>query len=116
MTAMWSLGKSSVLSVDGISGCIYKLFAENLAVPLSVIYTRCFRDCIFPIQWKTENVIPIPKPDGSFRPISLLPVPGKVLEKLIVKKLLLPLMKSEFDCRQFAFIPRPWCGCNTTNY
>jgi hypothetical protein len=26
------------------------------------------------------------------------------------------LMKSEFDCRQFAFIPRPWCGCNTTNY
>ena len=43
---------------------------------------------IFPEAWKLATVIPLPKvnnPSGvsDYRPISLLPLPGKLLEKLL---------------------------------
>ena len=42
----------------------------------------------FPSAWKEALVIPIPKSGNltqvkNYRPISLLPLPGKVLEKLV---------------------------------
>ena len=47
---------------------------------------------IFPDAWKSALVIPIPKSGDLtnvkiFRPISLLPLPGKILEKLVHKQL-----------------------------
>ena len=49
---------------------------------------------IFPTQWKRASVIILPK-DGkpdyteptAYRPISLLPVQGKVLEKIILNRI-----------------------------
>ena len=46
----------------------------------------------FPTDWKKALVIPIPKKGkmtdvGNYRPISLLPLPGKVLEKLVHEQL-----------------------------
>ena len=47
---------------------------------------------IFPIKWKEGTVIPlpkvpIPKTASDMRPISLLPLPGKILEHIISKRL-----------------------------
>ena len=47
---------------------------------------------IFPTAWKQALVIPIPKSGNlthvqNYRPISLLPLPGKILEKVIHKQL-----------------------------
>lgn len=58
------------------------------------IFVRLFNDCLeagaFPRVWKTQSVRFIPKPGKtertdvrSFRPISLLPVTGKVLDKVM---------------------------------
>ena len=46
----------------------------------------------FPSQWKSALVIPIPKSGNlsnvqNYRPISLLPLPGKILEKLVHQQL-----------------------------
>ena len=46
----------------------------------------------FPEDWKKANVVPIPKGGdptevGNYRPISLLPIPGKVLEKVVHKQM-----------------------------
>ena len=47
---------------------------------------------VVPLSWKHANIIPLPK-DGNkkdvnnLRPISLLPLPGKILEKIIQRKL-----------------------------
>ena len=47
---------------------------------------------VFPTDWKKASVIPIPKAGdqsevGNYRPISLVPAPGKVLEKIICEQL-----------------------------
>ena len=47
---------------------------------------------IFPEAWKEALVIPIPKGGNltlvqNYRPISLLPLPGKILDKLMHKQL-----------------------------
>lgn len=54
------------------------------------IYKSCLKIQIFPDSWKNAIVIPIIKPphkSTSYRPISLLPIMGKVLEKIIVKRI-----------------------------
>ena len=45
---------------------------------------------IFPSEWKMANVVPVYKTDDkenvkNYRPVSLLPIFGKVFERLICK-------------------------------
>ena len=48
---------------------------------------------VFPDEWKRATVTPIPKSGdlsqvSNYRPISLLPLPGKIMEKIIHKQLM----------------------------
>ena len=59
-----------------------------MADQLLYIMNQSIRSGIFPEIWKLATVIPLPKvnnPSGvsDYRPISLLPLPGKLLEKLL---------------------------------
>ena len=60
-----------------------------LAEPLCYLYVCCFRSRAFPAAWKIADITPVPKSTGrtveDYRPISLLPVPAKIAEKLILK-------------------------------
>ena len=40
-----------------------------------------------PKRWKTVKLVPIPKKDGSFRPMSLITVLSKVCEKMVLQRL-----------------------------
>ena len=73
--------KSLASGLDGIPGFLYKKFAELLVMPLYHIFVACLKLGHFPKPWRRANVMPIPKSDTEFRPISLLPVPSKILEK-----------------------------------
>ena len=49
--------------------------------------------CIFPESWKIANVIPLQKPGdptnvNNLRPISLSPLPGKILERIVHTQLI----------------------------
>ena len=66
-----------------------------------------------PQTWKLAHVIPMPKNNRDFRPISLLPFPAKVLEKVFLRLSLLPLTENKFKSSQFAFVPHLHTG--TTN-
>lgn len=64
-----------------------------------------------PNQWKIATVIPIPKVKNStkvtdLRPISLLPLPGKILEKFVHKDLMTYLIaRNLLNDNQFGFRP-----------
>ncbi len=60
--------------------------AEELAKPLSIIYQ------LVPDDWRLANVMPIYKKSrkedpGNYRPVSLTSVPGKIMERFILRAL-----------------------------
>ena len=77
---------------DGISVRMIKLSDSALVIPLKIIFEDCLIRGIFPEIWKYANVVPVHKRNeknlkGNYRPISLLPVFGKMLEQLIYDSL-----------------------------
>jgi len=77
---------------DNISIRMIKMCGPALAKPLFLIYKNCLAKGEFPSIWKKANVLPIHKKDikhqaKNYRPISLLPIFGKILEKLIFDNL-----------------------------
>ena len=76
---------------DGIAVSILKLCATEVAHPLRIIFNKCITTGVSPDSWKYANVQPIHKKDNrqiinNYRPISLLPICGKVLEKIVFDK------------------------------
>ena len=95
-----------------ISGRILRLFAHELALPLSILYNRCIAANSFPDSWKLADIVPIPKGKSDFRPISMLPPISKVFEKLFIKFILVPSLKVPLNPFQFAFTPTGCGGCS----
>ena len=77
---------------DGISNKMLKPVAKEIAVPLSIIFNRSFREGRFADSWKYSNVIPLPKKGdnsdpSNFRPVSLLSGLGKRQERIAFKNI-----------------------------
>ena len=67
----------------------------DLAVikPFSIIFRICVNYSTFPDIWKKSNICPIHKKGhkqviNKYRPVSLLPIFGKIFERLIFNYLL----------------------------
>ena len=76
---------------DEISIRILKL-CEAITEPLYLIFKNCLSSNTFPDVWKKANVIPVHKKCDKqvlkyYRPVSLLPIYGKIFEKLIFNAL-----------------------------
>ena len=77
---------------DEISVSMLQLCPREIAVPLFLIFQKCLDTGKFPDSWKYANVQPIHKKGNrqlksNYRPISLLPICGKILEKIIFDNL-----------------------------
>jgi len=75
---------------DGITSKILLWTFERFRL-VTTLYNGCLRAGCFPRRWKRDRIIPTTKPgkencnDASkYRPISLLNVGGKALEKLLL--------------------------------
>ena len=87
-----SLNPNKAHGWDGISVRMIKLSDAALVIPLKIIFENCLRCGLFPKIWKYANVVPVHKKNeknlkGNYRPISLLPIFGKILEKLMYDSL-----------------------------
>ena len=85
-----NISKSSGL--ENISSFIVKEAFKILITKVTYMYNLSISASKFPTVWKQALVVPIPKVGNStmvknYRPISLLPLPGKILEKLIHQQL-----------------------------
>ena len=81
-----SVYKSS--GIEHVSSRVLKDFMSIVSRELTQLYNNILDQGIFPDKWKIATVTPIPKVSNAvnpsdLRPISLLPVPGKLLEKYI---------------------------------
>jgi retron-type reverse transcriptase len=98
--------KSDAVGDDGLPLKFIKLILPDLLPILTHVLNHVIMTSSFPSLWKTALVVPIPKSSGpaqvsDFRPISILPVLSKVMEKLLFDQMLEHLntnnMLSEFQ-------------------
>ena len=87
---------------DGISYLTIKHLSNSALTKLTAIYNYCLLYGYFPSRWKQAYGTMIPKPSNdpkqpsSYRPISLLPALGKLLEQIFVRRLNLHLEGLKF--------------------
>ena len=65
-----------------------KICGSAIYKPLAIIFKQCVDTGIFPSEWKKGNIVPIHKKGDkqtlkNYRPVSLLPICGKSLERLM---------------------------------
>ncbi len=96
-------------SHDGIPGHLLKRFANSLAVSICNIFNASITQSSFPDCWKKSNICAVWKSKGSksdpsnYRPISIIPILGRLLEKAVSHQLTL-------HCEAFEFIPQEQFG------
>ena len=73
---------------DDISISMNMVCDTSIVEPLCLIFGKCFETGIYPSMWKKANIIPTHEKESrqskqNYRPISLLPIFGKIFEKII---------------------------------
>ena len=73
---------------DNISIRMLKICGSSIYKPLEMIFKQCIETGVFPSEWKKANIVPIHKKGDkqtleNYSPVSLLPICGKILERLI---------------------------------
>ena len=87
-----SLDPSKAMGGDGIPSAILKHSATVLAEPIHHLFSLCLSQAYLPDEWHRHHIIAIPKSGdrsqvSNYRPISLLCCLSKVLERLLLTKL-----------------------------
>ena len=82
----------------------------SLVTPLTIIFTNCLRQGVFPEIWKCAKIVPVHEKNGknresNYRPISLLPIFGKIVQKLMYDSLYSHLVSCELSPNQSGFQP-----------
>ena len=88
-----------------------KICDSAIVKPLTTLFKNCISQCIFLDNWKKSDICPILKKGdkqiaNNYRPVSLLPICGKILLRLIFNSLyqflgeynLLSIHQSGFHC------------------
>ena len=100
---------------DNVSMAMLKLCPKEIAIPLTLIFQKCIDTGKFPDSWKLANVQPIHKKNdrqlkSNYRPISLLPLCGKIFEKIIFDQVYAFLDKNKLiSTKQSGFRPGDSC-------
>ena len=97
-------GKASDIPIS-----VVKFTNDTISPLLAVLYNKCMSDGVFPEVLKTGKITPIyktgnPEDIQNYRPISTLPVFGKIFEKIIYSRLYSFFLSKNIitDC-QFGF-------------
>jgi len=93
--AIYAMNRNKAPGEDGITPEILQRAYELLPKSTIAIYDGCSRTACFPKIWKRAKLIPIVKPRKEtcevmtkYRPISLLNTAAKVLEKLLISRIM----------------------------
>ena len=69
-----------------------KIWGDSIHEPLEIISTQALLTGVFPSEWKKGNIVPVHKKSDkqnikNYRPVSLLPICGKIFERLIFNEM-----------------------------
>ena len=77
---------------DNISIRMLKICGDSIYEPLEIIFRQALLTGVFPSEWKKGNIVPVHKKSDkqnikNYRPVSLLPICGKIFERLIFNEM-----------------------------
>lgn len=107
-----NLKTNTSCGLDGISTKIIKCVKDLIVTNLTACINKCLNDGCFPNTLKVAKVTPIFKSGnklepGDYRPISVLPVPSKIFEKILHDRLSTFLNSRDFISKyQYGFRPK----------
>ena len=110
-----NLNVNKAHSHDNISIQMLKICDSVLVEPLSQIYKNCINSGVFPDIWKKSHIIPIYKKNdkcciNNYHPVSLLPICGKIFERILYNPLFLYLESTNLlTPHQSGFCPNDSC-------
>ena len=102
-----NLNKSS--AIPNVRAAVIVHAFQNQKGRITKMYNGSLTLCTFPMKWKKAMIVPLakvanPKTVSDMRPISLLPLPGKILEIIMSKRLKHFLEENNILCnRQHGF-------------
>ena len=110
-----SLNVNKAHGHDDISIRMIKICDKSLLKPLIIIFENSIKSSCYPDIWKKSNIIPVHKKNdkrlvNNYRPISLLPIFGKIFEKIMFNRIYDFLLKEELlNPNQSGFRPSDSC-------
>ena len=110
-----NLNPNKATGADEISARMLLICDDSVVLPLMIIFSNILETSVYPDQWKLANVVPVYKKDDkqlvkNYRPISLLPICGKIFEKLIFDSLYAHLVSNNLITKnQSGFVPGDSC-------
>ena len=89
MKVIQKLDPNKAHGEDNISIRMIKICGKSICISLRKYFYECLRTGTFPLEWKKGNVAPIFKKGDKqiYRPVSLPPIFGKILERLIFQEM-----------------------------
>lgn len=107
------LDTSKATGPDGIPSRILKETAREIAPSLTQLFNRSLSCGEIPDEWKLANIVPVHKKGDkshveNYRPISLLSIISKVLERCVLRNMRFNLLQL-INSSQHGFIPGKSC-------
>lgn len=107
--ALASIDPSKAMGIDGISPKVLKFCASALYEPINHLFQLSIDQGYLPCEWKLHLITPIFKSGdrsliNNYRPISLLCIISKVLERLVFNHIIDFLTTKVINPSQFGFL------------
>ena len=97
------LKNSKACGLDGIDTQIIKMARKELVPAITHIVNLSITTRTFPQKWKTAKIVPLWKGKDavrtnpkSYRPVALLPIVSKILERVLHEQILIHMEKKNF--------------------
>ena len=110
-----NLDSGKARSYDNISILMLKTCGFAIYKPLAIIFKQCVDTGTFLSEWKKGNIVPIHKKSDkqtlkNYRPVSLLPICRKILERLMFNEMFKFFIENELiSSNQSGFKPGDSC-------
>ena len=110
-----NLGSGKAHGHDNISIRMLKICGSAIYKPLAITFKQCVDTGIFLSKWKKGNIVPIHKKGEkqtlkNYRPVSLLLICGKILERLMFNEMFKCFIENELiSSNQTGFKPGDSC-------
>ena len=103
-----SLDPNKAVRIDHISPKVLRYCTSALYFPINYLFSQYFTQSYLPYEWKIHYIIPIFKSGdckmvSNYRPISLLCIISKVLERAVYNNVI-NFLNGTFSISQFGFL------------